>query len=218
MTEESIKGPATKLIVGLGNPGKRYARTRHNVGFMVVDELARRLGSRGWREERLASTSEASFGAILLYIVKPQTFMNLSGQAVIRCASRIGAKPEHILVVSDDLDLPFGRLRLRPGGSTGGHNGLRSVAAELQTEGFPRLRVGIGRPDEGDPIDYVLAPFSSSEVTELPRLCAAAVDMITVAVEAGLLVAMNRFNGLGNALAPATGANPPAPPVPGQSA
>jgi PTH1 family peptidyl-tRNA hydrolase len=200
MTTEPRRDLPIKLIVGLGNPGRRYAKTRHNVGFMVVDELARRSGSRGWREERLASVSEAVLGSDTLVLVKPQTFMNLSGHAVVAYSTRTRAEPESILVVGDDLDLPFGRLRLRPGGSAGGHNGLRSIAAELQTDGFARLRVGIGRPDDGDAIDYVLAPFSSEEFVHLPTIVETACEMATAAVESGLLVAMNQFNGRANVL------------------
>ena len=220
MTEEpteSIVMPAIKLIVGLGNPGRRYARTRHNIGFMVVDELARRLGGRSWRDERLASVTGAQLGPSELVLIKPQTFMNLSGHAVTAYASRAKAKPAGILVVSDDLDLPFGRLRMRPGGSTGGHNGLRSIAAELETQNFARLRVGIGRPEEGDPIEFVLAPFGPAEASDLPKLCDVACDMIVAAVESSLLVAMNRFNGRASVLDAPTVADPEAAPSPDRS-
>ncbi len=208
MTAETPATPAIKLIVGLGNPGRRYARTRHNVGFMIVDELARRLGCRGWRDERLASLCEAPCKPDPVLLIKPQTFMNLSGHAVVAYASRAKAVPESILVVGDDLDLPFGRLRLRPGGSAGGHNGLRSIAAELQSDTFARLRVGIGRPAGGDPIDYVLAQFSEEESTDLPTIVDAACEMATGALETGLLAAMNRFNGRRNVLDPAPGPAP----------
>jgi PTH1 family peptidyl-tRNA hydrolase len=199
MTDAPTAAPTIKLIVGLGNPGRRYAKTRHNVGFMVVDELVHRLGSRGWREERLASVCDVVLGTTALLLLKPQTFMNRSGHAVIAYASRAKSVPESILVVADDLDLPFGRLRLRPGGSAGGHNGLRSIAAELQTETFARLRVGIGRPVEGEPIDYVLAQFNPAESVNLPAIVGAAYEMACAAVESGLLVAMNQFNGRSNA-------------------
>lgn len=200
MTDCPAASASIKLIAGLGNPGKRYAKTRHNIGFMVLDEIARRLGSRGWRDERLASICDVSLGSASLLLVKPQTFMNLSGHAVVAYASRAKAAPENILVIGDDLDLPLGRLRLRPDGRPGGHNGLRSIASELQTESFARLRVGIGRPAEEDPIDYVLAPFSEAEAVHLPAIVSAACEMAVGTVELGLIVAMNRFNGRSNLL------------------
>lgn len=200
MPDELISVPSIRLVVGLGNPGRRYAKTRHNAGFMVVDELARRLGSRSWREERLASVTDVVLGGATLLLIKPQTFMNLSGHAVLAYGSRAKSEPESILVVADDLDIPFGRLRLRPGGSAGGHNGLRSVATELQTESFARLRVGIGRPAEGDPIDYVLAPFTPDETANMPAIVSAACEMAIAAVDLGMLAAMNRFNGRGTVL------------------
>ena len=202
MIDEPAASPPIKLLAGLGNPGRRYARTRHNAGFMVLDELARRLGSRSWREERLASVADVVIGGQKILLVKPQTFMNLSGQAVKACASRAGVTPEGILVVVDDLDLPFGRLRLRPGGSAGGHNGLRSIASEMLTNDFARLRVGIGRPDEGDPIDYVLASFTAAEMDDLPAIVSAACEMAVYAIDSGLLMAMNLYNGRGNVLDP----------------
>jgi peptidyl-tRNA hydrolase, PTH1 family len=195
-----------RMVVGLGNPGRRYARTRHNIGFMVVDELAGRLGARAWHSDRLADTVDVTVDDHALLLVKPMTFMNLSGQAVRASSDRLKVSPPDILVVSDDLDLPYGRIRLRPAGSTGGHNGLRSVAADLDTQAFPRLRIGIGRPEVGDPIDWVLAPFSSGEAVDLPVVVNRACDIVICAIVSGLRAAMDQYNGRGGVreLEPAT--------------
>lgn len=190
-----------RLIVGLGNPGRRYAGTRHNIGFMTVEALGRHLKAGSWREDRLAAQTEARTEGGPLLLLKPLTFMNLSGQAVRAAAARLSIPPARVLVVSDDLDLPFGRLRLRPGGSTGGHNGLRSIEADLGTREFPRLRLGIGRPLQGDPIDWVLAPFDAQEVSCLPLITEAAREMLMATLTEGLLAAMNRYNGRGSVLA-----------------
>jgi peptidyl-tRNA hydrolase, PTH1 family len=190
------------LVVGLGNPGRRYASTRHNIGFMVLDALARRIKASAWREERQAVTASATTDAATVTLLKPLTFMNLSGQAVRAAATRLHVPHSSILVVGDDLDLPFGRIRLRPDGSTGGHNGLRSIAAELDTQSFPRLRIGIGRPVEGDPIDWVLAPFTSDERADLPLVIDAATEIVLTSIREGVLFSMNQFNGRGDVRVP----------------
>ncbi len=159
-----------KAVVGLGNPGPEYALTRHNLGFMVVDLLAQRWGAR-WRPGR-GDYWEAEGEALL---VKPTTFMNLSGIAVRQLAERYGLEPEEILVIVDDVNLPFGRLRLRTKGSSGGHRGLESIIFHLGTENFPRLRVGIGPKPEGLSLaDFVLSEFTEEERKNLPKVLEAA--------------------------------------------
>ena len=149
------------LVVGLGNPGAEYEGTRHNAGFMVIDRLLAGFPAGRFEARHVAQSfvHAGMFRGKPLFLQKPQTFMNLSGLAVAGFARKEGIRPEEILVVSDDLDLPVGRLRLRTGGSDGGHNGLKSVIAELGSASFRRLRVGVGRPAPGGTIDYVLSKF-----------------------------------------------------------
>lgn len=158
------------MLVGLGNPGKEYATTRHNVGFMVVDEVARRFGIVRWKNRDGAF--QAFDSAARIVFIKPTTFMNLSGTPVRLISSWYRVPPENVLVVADDMDLPFGRLRMRPFGGHGGHNGLRSVIATIGEE-FPRLRIGVGRP-QYDSIDHVLGPFDPNERQRLPAILDAA--------------------------------------------
>lgn len=201
------------LIVGLGNPGRKYEHTRHNIGFMVVESLARRLKGAGWRNERHARVLRAELDGDALLIAQPQTFMNDSGLAVRELAGYYRVPPSNIVVVNDDLDLPFGRLRLRPRGTAGGHNGLRSIIAELGTQEFPRLKIGIGRPVRGEPIDWVLAPFEADERQELDIIIVTATDVLLQVVREGLIPAMNACNGQSEARRPdpgdATGAARP---------
>jgi len=183
-------------VVGLGNPGAGYARHRHNVGFQVLDALARAHGL-SFSREKLARTHTAQgrIGGRSVILAKPQTFVNRSGQAVGRLARWHKVPPQQILVVYDELDLPLGRLRLRPEGGAGGHNGMRSIIEALGTQQFPRLRVGIDRPPgQMDPADYVLHPFSKEE----GEIVALVIDQAVAAVEAwleeGIVAAMDRFN------------------------
>ncbi len=159
--------PGTRIVAGLGNPGAKYARTRHNVGFRVVDEVARRIGVTGWKKKDEAEQAHVAAHSVVL--VKPLSFMNESGRPIARIAGWWKTPPAELLVISDDLDLPFGRLRMRASGGSGGHNGLKSII-EPFGEAFPRLRLGIGRGRSGDTIDYVLANFSGSEEELLPVL------------------------------------------------
>lgn len=163
-----------RLVVGLGNPGREYEATRHNVGFMVVDEVARRLSLSTWRKKdnarQLADTTRD------LVLVEPLSYMNLSGGPVRKIAAWYRTPPEQMLVIGDDMDLPFGRLRLRLQGGHGGHNGLRSLIEHFGAE-FPRLRVGVGRP-EYDSIDHVLSPFDATEREALPLVIGAAADAV----------------------------------------
>ncbi|MCP4849838.1 MAG: aminoacyl-tRNA hydrolase [Verrucomicrobiaceae bacterium] len=183
------------MIVGLGNPGREYLDTRHNAGFMVVDQYAKDLGL-SFHSEKRWHTEITRDGD--LYLLKPQTFMNESGSAVGKVAAFYKIKPAQILVLYDDMDLPLGRLRIRQGGSAGGHNGMRSVINHLGTQDFPRLRVGIGTGGTGGngTIKHVLGKFRDEERSELEKSVKKAVLALTVIMEQGLPVAMTRFNTL----------------------
>ncbi|HBE72577.1 MAG TPA: aminoacyl-tRNA hydrolase [candidate division Zixibacteria bacterium] len=180
-------------VVGLGNPGRRYEGTRHNLGFLAVDELARRRLA-PWRARALHLAARTADGAPAL-LVKPQTFMNLSGPAVARALRYRKVAADRLLVVCDDLALPFGSLRLRPRGSDGGHNGLRSIIESLGTSDFPRLRLGIGAAPPGlDASRYVLERFPPAERSRLPELLGLAADGLELALEKGIEKAMNQIN------------------------
>ena len=184
------------LIVGLGNPGPEYAGTRHNAGFMVIDRLLAGFPAGRFEERHTASSSvwAGKFRGRALLLQKPLTFMNLSGQAVALLARRSGIQPESILVISDDLDLPVGRLRLCNGGADGGHNGLKSIIAELGSSSFRRLRIGIGRPKPGETVDYVLSKFEGEEERRFEASLAAAAEAVRTVLTGGMARAMNRFN------------------------
>jgi PTH1 family peptidyl-tRNA hydrolase len=184
------------LIVGLGNPGAEYEWTRHNAGFMVIDELAGRTQTTVRVKECQALTARARIGGVEALLVKPQTFMNLSGVAVAQLKSKYEvADAAHILAVTDDFALPFGKLRVRPSGSAGGHNGLKSLIAKLDTQNFPRVRLGIG-PDHplGNSADFVLAEFPRKDREAVAALVERAADALEVILTNGLAEAMSRFN------------------------
>jgi len=182
-----------ELVVGLGNPGAEYALTRHNIGFRVVDELARRGGAARWTRRASSRVVAAELGRRVV-LAKPETFMNRSGAALLALATSLGLPPPSILVVADDVDLPLGRLRLRRDGGPGTHNGLRDVVAAVGT-GFPRLRVGVrGETPWEDLADYVLAPFSPDELEPADRAVVRAADAVETALLEGLAPAMERFN------------------------
>ncbi len=183
-----------KIVVGLGNPGSQYEKTRHNVGWMVLDQLADRAGwdAKG-RTRDAAAIASGRFRGLDLMIVKPLTFMNDSGRAVRKVLAREHAPLSDLLVIADDFALPFGKLRFRENGGSGGHNGLGSIIDELQTEKFSRLRVGIGAPDRGF-IDHVLAQFQPDERQRLDGLTEAAADAVEEWARHGTSKAANRFN------------------------
>jgi PTH1 family peptidyl-tRNA hydrolase len=184
------------LIAGLGNPGPDYRDNRHNVGFMVIDKLAEIAGISIRRMERRALVGKGEFADARLVVAKPQTFMNDSGKAVASLLKFYKVPVECLLVVHDDLDLPFGTLRLRPSGGTGGQRGMESIAEKLGTRDYARLRIGIGRPPgRMDPRDYVLHDFDPGEQDHLPAILATAVDAIGLFIREGMDEAMNRFNG-----------------------
>lgn len=184
------------LIVGLGNPGAQYARTRHNIGFDALDALAARHGLefRGKRANSLLA--EGNIAGQRVALAKPQTFMNLSGQAVSALRGWYKVDPaRELLVVYDDMDLPFGKLRFRERGSAGTHNGMRSIVGQLGGNEFPRLRVGIGQaPGKMDAAAYVLARFSKEEEAERPLLLDTLADALEVLLREGLTAAMNKYN------------------------
>ena len=183
-----------KLVVGLGNPGSEYARTRHNLGFMVVDELARRAAAGPPKRRFRADVLSVTLAGESVTLVKPQTFMNLSGHAVREARAWYKVDIEDCLIVYDDLDLPFGALRLRTGGTAGGHNGLTSIIEQLGTTSVPRLRMGIGR-GAGVARSRVLGRFSATEEPHLAALLGTAADAVTTWIGQGILAAMNGYNG-----------------------
>ena len=189
MAADEIERPP-RMVVGLGNPGSKYAATRHNVGFMVVDRLAEEAGAR-FDDEKRWKTAIAKDGS--RFLLKPQTYMNESGVAVSKVASFYKIEPAEILVIYDDLDLPLGRLRLRPSGSAGGHNGMKSIIAPLGTQAFPRLRVGIGRQG-GGAVGHVLGKFAEEERSELENCLKNAVLATALVAGQGMSAAMTRFN------------------------
>jgi PTH1 family peptidyl-tRNA hydrolase len=182
------------LVAGLGNPGREYAATRHNVGWMVLDELARRHGG-SWRSKFSGQMAETRVDGARVALLKPETYMNESGRS-IRTAARFFKTPvAGILVVHDDVDLEEGRLQARLGGGLAGHNGLRSITQELGSQDFPRLRIGVGRPGRGDRrsvADFVLSPFSPE--TDVDGLVARSADAVEALLSEGLEAAQQRFN------------------------
>jgi PTH1 family peptidyl-tRNA hydrolase len=180
--------------VGLGNPGARYERTRHNLGFRVVERVAKELGVTSWRSRFGGKLAQApSAGAVLLL---PQTYMNDSGASVAPCASFFRIPPPGIFIICDDLNLPFGRLRARRSGSDGGHNGLKSIIAALGSQDFPRLRIGIGR-SRGDAIDHVIGAFGKEEEMQLPEIVERAVSGILRFLHDGIDAAIATINAFG---------------------
>ena len=185
----------TKLIVGLGNPGKEYDNTRHNIGFAVVDAFARQHAIAVTKRDYQALTGDGQVGETRVFLMKPQTFMNLSGQSVAAFLKMKPLELADILVVTDDIALPLGRLRLRAEGSAGGHNGLKSLIAHLHGQAFPRLRFGVGAPrDPSVQIDFVLGRFGRSEQAEVDDGIARSVAALEMWLAEGIQPAMNRFN------------------------
>ena len=182
---------AIRLIAGLGNPGPEYGATRHNIGFMVVDQLAAQFGST-WEKSTKWDALSAKCGAVLL--VKPLSFMNRSGYPVFAVAQFYKIEPQQILVALDDLALPLGRLRLRDRGGSGGHNGLDSVIAQFGTEEIARLRIGIGAAPREGSADYVLSHFFDEEKPIVRSTIDRAVEALKCAIDNGLISAMNTFN------------------------
>ncbi|MFC9875456.1 aminoacyl-tRNA hydrolase [Nocardia salmonicida] len=192
MTESS--GPA--LVVGLGNPGPEYERTRHNVGFLVADVLAERIGGRfAVHKKSGADLLQARLDGRQILLAKPRTYMNLSGRPVAALAKFFSVPVDQVIVVHDELDLPFGILKLKQGGGEGGHNGLRSISQALTTKEYLRTRIGIGRPPgRQDPADYVLKPFAAPERKEVPVIVEQAADAVELLLKVGLEAAQNNLH------------------------
>ncbi len=182
------------LVVGLGNPGREHARDRHNVGWLIVDELARRHGG-SFRAKFSGRLAEIRVDEAKLALLKPETYMNLSGQSLGAAARYFKADPDRILAIHDEVDLDAGRLQARLGGGLAGHNGLRSIAQHLKTQDFLRLRIGVGRPERGDPrpvADYVLSPFD--EDLDVDALVGRAADAVETIARQGLEPAQRLYN------------------------
>lgn len=192
------------LIAGLGNPGLRYFRTRHNIGFMVIDKLAEFLGVRSFDSNEMYLSAPAQYKEHEITLIKPLTYMNLSGRAVKEFSDISGISNENTLIIFDDVNLDFGTLRLRPSGSDGGHNGMKSIIYEMISEDIPRLRIGINnetepdelKPDEvkGDLVDFVLEDFTEEEQKQLPKIIECSKDAVLSFIEYGITETMNNFN------------------------
>ena len=184
------------LLVCLGNPGREYENTRHNIGFMAAEELSRREGVKINKLRYRALTGEVRLAGQLVLVLKPQTYMNLSGEAVKLAGGFHKIPPDRVLVISDDVALPLGKLRIRAGGSAGGHNGLKNIIAHLGTDQFPRIRVGVGAPEHPDfeMIDWVIGKFSQQEKKLAEEAVGRAVDAALCVMERGVQEAQNRFN------------------------
>ena len=184
-----------KVVIGLGNPGPKYAGTRHNVGFDVVDYLAAAPGVGPFRSKFQALVAEAKEGSEPVLLVKPDTFMNLSGRAVRQVVDFYKLNAADVLVISDDFNLPLGKLRARAKGSHGGQNGLRNIQEQLGTDEYPRLRIGVGQPSEGEAIDFVLSRFKPGERKAVEETIAKAAEAVLIWIRQGLDPCMNRANG-----------------------
>jgi PTH1 family peptidyl-tRNA hydrolase len=187
----------TWLIVGLGNPGPEYSHNRHNVGQMVLDELASRVGGRFKSHKSRAQVLEGrlGIGGPRIVLAKPQSYMNVSGGPVSALAQFYGIDPAHVVAVHDEIDIPFDTVKLKVGGGEGGHNGLRDISKALATKDYLRVRVGVGRPPgRMDTADFVLRDFSAPEKKELPFLIDSAADAVEVLVRDGLLAAQQKFH------------------------
>lgn len=184
-----------RIVVGLGNPGSRYKGTRHNVGFAVIDVLAESAQCDRFRNRFQADLAELREDGQTILLVKPQTFMNLSGQSVRQVVDFYQASTADLLVVCDDINLPLGKLRFRAGGSHGGHNGLRDIQNHLGTSAYNRLRIGVGAPDEDDAVDHVLGRFRPSEAPVIEEAVGRAVQGVAQWWKEGIQKCMNEYNG-----------------------
>lgn len=182
------------LIVGLGNPGKDYEKTRHNVGFMAVDELAEKMNIRFDRNKFKGKVAEGRIGAQKVVLLKPQTFMNLSGESIGEAADFYKLEPEEIIVVFDDVSLEVGKLRIRKKGSSGGHNGIKSTILHLASENFPRIKIGVGAP-EHDMVRHVLGKFHDEDKEKIAKTIHAARESVYAIIENGIDSAISEYNG-----------------------
>ena len=192
----SSKGGPTWIVAFLGNPGLKYAGTRHNAGFMTADALCKKKNIAINKARFQALTAQTDLGGARVLLMKPQTYMNLSGQAVSQAARFYKIPPEHVLVVSDEVSLPIGKLRIRVKGSAGGHNGLKNIIEQLGTENFPRIRLGVGAPPNPDfeMVDWVLSVFRNEDAAEMEKAAARAAEAVECYIEKGPDRAMNLYN------------------------
>lgn len=184
------------LLVCLGNPGRDYENTRHNIGFMAADELEKRAHTRFNKLRYRALTGEVTIAGQRVLVLKPQTYMNLSGESVKLAGGFYKIPPERVLVISDDVSLPLGKLRIRAGGSAGGHNGLKNIIQHLGTDQFPRIKVGVGAPQhpEHEMVDWVIGSFTPAEKKVVGEAISRALDAAACLIEKGVQEAQNRFN------------------------
>ena len=191
------KSKESWLIVGLGNPGKEYAATKHNCGFLAIDRIAQALGCKIDKSKFQGLYGQTNFQGKKLYLLKPQTYMNLSGRSVLQMSAYYNIPPERIIVLFDDISLEPGRLRIRAEGSAGGHNGIKSIIAELGSQSFPRVKIGVGANPhkDADLADWVLSGFTASEQKALEVSLINAADGALCIIERGVYEAANRFNG-----------------------
>lgn len=184
-----------RFIAGLGNPGNEYDRTRHNIGFLLLDSLLERNGSAaGWREKEGAQTAEILVEGQRVTLIKPLQFMNLSGGPVARLMQFVKAAPHELVVAHDDIDLPFGMLRIRPEGGDGGHRGIRSIISALGDDKFVRLKMGVGRPERGEVKDWVLERFSKQESADMSEYLIRSEEALRLLLREGVKAAQNKFN------------------------
>ena len=185
------------MIVGLGNPGREYEKTRHNAGFRAVDLLAEKLGCKIDRLKYQGLYCQTTYSGKKLFLLKPQTYMNLSGRSVLQLSAYFNIPPQRIIVLFDDISLPPGRLRVRPDGSAGGHNGIKSIIAEVGSQAFPRVKIGVGAKahPEQDLADWVLSAFSAKEEKDLASALERACDAALTIIDNGVPEAANRYNG-----------------------
>lgn len=182
------------LIAGLGNPGSKYAQTRHNIGFMALERLAARYRMALASEKFDSRFDTGRVAGEMVALIEPQTFMNRSGKSVVAAAGFYDLTPEQIIVIHDDIDLPLGTVRIKAGGGHGGHNGLRDIVAKMGNSDFIRVRLGVGRPEHGDVTNHVLGTFSSDEEDEVAELVESACDAVETILREGVAAAQNRFN------------------------
>ena len=182
------------LVAGLGNPGPQYAKNRHNYGFLVLDAMAASVGVTGWQEKFSGQFLRTNLAGNKLLLLKPMTYMNLSGCSVARAVNFFRIKIENVIVIHDDLDLPYDEIRIKKGGGTAGHKGIASIARELGETRFVRVRMGIGRPVHGEVVNYVLDNFSIEENATLVENVNRGANVVNCIVGCGLTTAMNRFN------------------------
>ena len=189
-------GGVSWLLVCLGNPGKQYENTRHNIGFLTADEIERRSGVKINKLRYRALTGEVKLGGERVLVMKPQTYMNLSGEAVKLAGAFYKIPPERVIVISDDVSLPLGKLRIRANGSAGGHNGLKNIIQHLGTDAFPRIKVGVGAPahPEHEMVDWVIGNFTPAEKKVVSEAVGKAADAVECLIEKGVSEAQNKFN------------------------